>query len=240
MWNRPLRGYSLLQTIFLNFQGIWTIQPLQDQLPWKGGPKVFFANLKENHQVHYEQTGEIKGELTLNGKKKEIKLKAVRDHSYGKRDWNYMDRHIWLMALMEDGTALNISMVRYPAINELQSGYFISGNVADSEDDPGIYSATNKKPICLDSVTPMDEIECSGGVPQEFDLNAKMADGRILNILCKKEIEYIFPFEDGAYTIHEGIGSFAFGGIKGRGILEFGFNKDRTRWLTRIKQYADI
>jgi len=179
---------------------------------WSGN---FLKNLKENHQVHYEQQGNIEGTLMLGDRSIKINYTAMRDHSYGKRDWNYMDRHIWLMALLENGDALNVNMVRYPAVRELQTGYFISSGGT----------------ICVDSVTSMDDLECNGHVPSAFKYTVKLADGRILQVNCKKELEFIFPFDDEKYTIFEGIGSFKLeNGITGRGIIEFGFNGDVSRW----------
>lgn len=176
----------------------------------------FLKSLKENHQVHYEQQGNIEGTLILDSRPPlKVSCAAMRDHSYGKRDWNYMDRHIWLMALLENGNALNVNMVRYPAVKDLQTGYFIS------ED----------RTFCVDSVTSMDDLECSGHVPAEFQYTVMLTDGRILKVTCKKELEFIFPFDDGKYTIFEGIGNFMLdNGIKGRGIIEFGFNGDASRW----------
>lgn len=194
--------------------------PIARALAREKWSKSFLINLKENHQVHYEQLGDITGNLSLNGQSINIKIQAVRDHSYGKRDWAYMDRHIWLMALMENGEALNVNMVRYPAVNELQTGYLIS-------------KVNKSNPVCIDSATSMDELECSGRVPKEFHFTALMSNGRTFYISCKKELEYIFPFSNGDYTIHEGIGSFSCNGIKGRGIIEFGFNKDQMRWTRK-------
>jgi hypothetical protein len=196
--------------------------PLARALAREKWDKNFMKNLKDNHQVHYEQLGDISGILTLGGQSKNIEIQAIRDHSYGKRDWAYMDRHIWLMALMENGEALNVNMVRYPAVNELQTGYLISRGSEDAA-------------ICIDSATSMDVIECSGKVPKEFHFSARMSDGQTFYVTCKKELEFIFPFDNGDYTICEGIGSFSYNGIRGRGIIEFGFNRDQARWFRKLK-----
>ena len=130
-----------------------------------------------------------------------------------------MNRYIWLMALMENGDALNVNMVRYPAINELQTGYLVS----------------NGKTICVHEATSIDNMECSGRVPHKFQYMVKLVDNRSFNVSCEKELEYIFPFNNGAHTIFEGIGSFNINGLKVRGIMEFGFNSDSTRWIRRTK-----
>lgn len=189
-------------------------EPLAQAISLEKWSKGFFKEVQENDQTHYEQQGHVRGVLTLDGKKMDIDMRAMRDHSFGKRDWNYMDRHIWLMALLEDGTALNVNMVRYPAVANLQTGYYVA----------------NGKTVCVHSATPMDEIECTGKVPKGFRYTVRLMDGRTLEASCEKELEFVFPFDEGLYTICEGVGSFTVDGVKGRGIIEFGFNRDASRW----------
>jgi hypothetical protein len=201
----------------------------------------FFRSIKENHQVHYEQAGEINGLLTLDGKEKHIKIKAIRDHSFGKRDWNYMNRHIWLLALFDNGDVMNVSMVSYPAVSELQSGYLITENRPDPAKEhftnSSSYYSRKKTVSCLLSATSMYEIKNHGIVPENFELTAGFMNNKNIDFSCKKELEFIFPFNDVNYTIHEGIGVFNCNGISGRGIMEFGFNRDSSRW---VSNHADI
>ena len=187
---------------------------LADAIAKEKWSRAFFTSLGENDQVHYEQPGSVDGVLKLDGRHITISLPAVRDHSYGKRDWSYMNRHFWLMALLEDGSSFNANMVSYPALPNLQTGYYIK----------------DKKTVCVraaqvsGSMTP-------GIVPDTFEYEAQLTDGRTLRVSCKKETQIECPFEGGAYTIYEGIGTFDIGGIKGRGILEFGWNGDPSRYV---------
>ncbi|MDR2980201.1 MAG: hypothetical protein LBV02_07170 [Bacteroidales bacterium] len=174
----------------------------------------FKRSVIENHQVHYEQAGTVKGKLLIDGETVEINSRAMRDHSFGKREWNYMDRHIWLTGLLETGAIINVNMVRYPAVYELQSGYM----------------EQNGKYVCIDSATPMDELVMKVGVPKILDCNIKLEDDRGFTMHCVKEIEVLFPFDNGDYTIYEGIGEITLNGVKGRGIIEVGFNREEKRW----------
>ena len=62
--------------------------------------RALFAGLRNvSGQCHYEQEGMLEGEMTLNGKAIQFQLPCVRDHSFGKRDWSYMNNHLWLMAV---------------------------------------------------------------------------------------------------------------------------------------------
>lgn len=176
--------------------------------------KDFKESVAENHQVHYEQPGAVKGELVIDGESIAISLRAMRDHSFGKREWNYMDRHVWLTGLMETDSIINVNMVRYPALYELQSGYM---------EKSGKY-------VCIDTATPMNELTMKPGVPDALNCYLKLEDDREFNMICQKEIEVVFPFDNGDYTIYEGIGSITLNGVKGRGIIEVGFNKTEKRW----------
>ena len=172
--------------------------------------RAFFEELQSNDQVHYEQPGRVKGTLEMDGEAVSIDLPAMRDHSYGKRDWNYMNRHFWLMALMEDGRQLNANMVSYPVL-KLATGYYLDGAA-----------------VCVEQAHIKGDVQ-PHTVPQAFELTVGLADGRTLNAACRCEEVFTFPFADGAYTIYEGVGSFEIEGVRGRGILEFGWNRDSAR-----------
>lgn len=177
------------------------------QQKWRRG---FFDELQKNNQVHYEQQGRIQGELSVSGQRIRIDAPAMRDHSYGRRDWGYMNRHGWLMALLEDGSALNANFVSYPALC-LASGYYTSAHGT----------------VCVCEVS-LGSQPVPGKAPQMLMYKVKLADGTALSVACQKEAEFVFPCGD-AYTIHEGVGTFTTGGVYGRGIMEFGWNNDPSR-----------
>ena len=216
--------------VMANFEGVFTstapifdfsrhadTAPTARALAKEKWSKNFRKALSENHQTHYEQAGQVKGVLRLDEKEININMRAMRDHSFGKREWKYMDRHVWLTALLETGEILNVNMVRYPAIFELQHGYL---------ERAGKYT-------CLDSITTMDEITLLGDIPNPLVCEFKLVDGRIFTLVCEKEIEVVCPFDQGDYTILEGIGSFRVNGVKGRGIIELGYNGDKNRWTRK-------
>ena len=60
---------------------------------WK---KSLFSDLEKiQGQTHYEQEGILEGKFVLNGKEVEFSLPCVRDHSFGPRQWDYMNNHLW-------------------------------------------------------------------------------------------------------------------------------------------------
>lgn len=176
--------------------------------------KSFFAEVQNNNQVHYEQTGRLVGTIKLDGIEHAIDLPCVRDHSFGKRDWNYMNNHLWLMGI-NDKSQLNFSMVSYPAMSILEVGNF------KSEGSPMSYM--------LDASYDRAAI-VNGVAPENLQLVITLDDKRTLNISVDKTDEDSYIFQDGDYTLIEGIADFTVNGEAFRGILEVGFNKDKTRY----------
>ena len=179
--------------------------------------KAFFEQLQNvSGQCHYEQEGVLEGELTLNGKTVDFQLPCVRDHSFGKRDWNYMNNHLWLMAVSSD-RQFNYSLVSYPVMSVLEVGHF--------RDEAGMHCMRQAD---LD----LHEIN-KGTVPQELSLNVMLDNGQRINVLSKKLAGVTYHFQDGQYILHENIAEFTIDGKRGRGILEIGFNRDSSRYFNQ-------
>ena len=176
--------------------------------------KTFIQNMRENQQRHYEQQGIVDVELKLDGKALQFKMRAMRDHSFGRRDWNYMDRHIWLMALLEEDESLNVNMVSYPHMKDLRTGYHETKSLTSTVADAPM----------------LRSFEANGRIPEEITYDVTLDTGEQFHVTARKEVEIQFSFDGGSYTICEGIGTFDINGKKGRGIIEFGYNKDKTRW----------
>ena len=176
--------------------------------------RELFQEMQENSQTHYEQNGRMTGTLVLDGKEIRLEMPTVRDHSYGKRDWNYMNKHMWLMALLDNGDMINISMVSYPAMKRLDAGNVIFDG----------------KTISLVETIYCEDMENDGKGPDKFHIAIKLENGRRVNVYAERETEIVYPMGGGGYILREGLGSFTVDGKKARGILEFGFNQDRTRW----------
>lgn len=179
--------------------------------------KAFFEQLQNvSGQCHYEQEGVLEGQFTLNGKTFDFQMPCVRDHSFGKRDWNYMNNHLWLMAVAPDHQ-FNYSLVSYPVMCVLEVGHF--------RDEAGMH--------CMRQAD-LDFHEINKGtVPQELSLNVMLDNGQRINVLSKKLAGVTYHFQDGQYILHENIAEFTIDGKRGRGILEIGFNHDNNRFFNQ-------
>jgi ASC-1-like (ASCH) protein len=84
----------------------WTTARAMSAQPWS---LQFFRDLRREHQTHYEQGGRMVGSVQVDGAKPydATDVFAFRDHSFGKRNWTYMQRYVWF------GT---VSFVKEPLI----------------------------------------------------------------------------------------------------------------------------
>ncbi len=179
--------------------------------------KAFFAELQTiSGQCHYEQEGMLEGTFTLNGEKTDFQLPCVRDHSFGKRDWNYMNNHLWLMAVSSP-VQFNYSLVSYPALSVLEVG-----NYRDMDGQHYMQLAD------------LDFRQVArGSVPAELSLNVRLDNDRTVSVQARVLAGVTYRFQDGQYILHENIAEFTIDGITCRGILEIGFNRDSGRYFNQ-------
>ncbi len=175
--------------------------------------REFFAEVQKNNQVHYEQYGRLSGRITLDDCERPFSLPAVRDHSFGTRVWDYMNNHVWLLALNEEA-ALNFSMVSYPAISVLEVGNWKCAEAPMAY----ILSAEYDRAAVV-----------AGAIPKTLPLTIRLADGRCLSLTAELEFFDEYLFEEGAYRLSEGVGSFLIDGVRYRGIIEMGWNRNTDR-----------
>ena len=176
--------------------------------------KAFFNNLNNvSGQTHYEQVGRFNGHYIIRDKKKEFDLPCVRDHSFGKRDWNYMNNHLWLMGVSSQLDQFNYSLVSYPVISVLEVGnYLCQGQMnylLSSDIDLSLLSkGQNLESIKL-------KVHLDNG--QDIEVEAKVIDTTL------------YHFQNDDYTLIENIAIYHIGDKTLKGILEVGFNKDHQR-----------
>lgn len=179
--------------------------------------RALFAGLQNvSGQCHYEQEGMLEGEMTLNGKAIQFQLPCVRDHSFGKRDWSYMNNHLWLMAVSAS-RQFNYSLVSYPVISALEVGNY--------RDEAGQH-------FMLQADLDFRQV-ATGKIPQELALNVRLDDLRTIRVTAKVLSGVSYHFQEGRYILHENIAEFQVDGQACRGILEIGFNSDSSRFFNQ-------
>ena len=169
---------------------------------WSG---EWLRKLRDLRQVHYEQGGTLEGPVSVDGAVHAVRLAAVRDHSFGSRDWRAMRRHRWLMALLEDGSHVNLSLVEYTFLPYMHSGYRVEhGQVAPVTRAPRF-----------------EDLPPDNSPGTSFTASFGVGTGETLALECRVEdvLEYSMG---GQYRFFEGLAAFRLGGRRGVGICELG------------------
>ena len=179
--------------------------------------KAFFEALQNvSGQCHYEQEGVLEGQMTLNGKTIDFHLPCVRDHSFGKRDWNYMNNHLWLMAVAPTHQ-FNYSLVSYPVMSVLEVGNY--------RDEAGMH-------YLMQADVDLQQIN-KGVVPQGLSFKVQLDNGKTIQVVAKVLAGVTYHFQNGQYILNEYIAEFTIAGKVSRGIFEIGFNGDSGRYFNQ-------
>jgi len=173
--------------------------------------KEFFFKLKDTHQTHYEQTGNIKGFIILDNKKHDLDFRASRDHSFGSRNWLTWDRHFWITGLSDNGYHWTVTTIRFDFLGRLTAGFVIGPDgVADA-----IVECTDLETVSKEKL-----------LPDQGIVELIMRSGKKHQIRFKRNGD--FPYiMDKKYLMFEAIGTYQFDGVDGLGMVEFGFHADK-------------
>ena len=179
--------------------------------------KQLFADIGANNQRHYEQAGIVRGNFQLDNDSYDLDMVCGRDHSFGPRYWSYMNRHFWILGIDGDGHVINISMVSYPCVDEIWTGYTTLFGKVDS----------------FASVKCNSNMDKAGHSDGHMELEITLTNGKNFSVQTFREGEAIYHFDNGTYYFSEGFGSMLIDGKKIRGTIEFSYNGDKSRWEGR-------
>ena len=115
----------------------WTVARAMAREPWN---KEYFQRLKDAHQSHYEQFGDVSGILTIDGSRRDIlvnllnkslkndlliQVNVMRDHTHGcTRDWKLMHRYCLHNFTCKNGIRGFLGIVSQPGtFSFLELGY---------------------------------------------------------------------------------------------------------------------
>jgi len=177
--------------------------------------RTFFTEVRKNDQRHYEQAGSLSGEMKIGLEKFNLNLCCVRDHSFGRREWDMMNEHIWFLGMTENNKILCFSIVNYPAMKRIYSGYtnFFCGKMETLRD----YET-------------LEYDENNGLGPDSLKLRCIFSENRVLDVQIIRDSNVKCLFGGGCYAFQEGLGTFIINGVRGRGTIEYGFNANPSRW----------
>ena len=173
--------------------------------------KEFFFKLKDIHQTHYEQTGNLKGLIILDNQKFDLNFRASRDHSFGSRNWLTWDRHFWITGLSDNGFHWTVTTIRFDFLGRLTAGFVISPDgIADA-----IVECTNLETVSREQLLPDQGV---------VELLMRSGRNHHLQFFRNGDFPYVM---DKKYLMFEAIGRYKFDGVDGLGMVEFGFHSDK-------------
>ncbi|MEI7980494.1 MAG: hypothetical protein WCI71_02505 [Bacteroidota bacterium] len=173
--------------------------------------KAFFHHMKDTHQVHYEQTGTIKGTIVLDENHFALNMMGSRDHSFGSRNWHTWDRHYWITGVSDAGIHWTVTTIKWQFLGRLTAGFITA---PDGTTD-AIIDCTDLETVSREQLLPDHGM---------VKIKTKSGKTHIMEFWRHGEFPYL---HDGKYMMREGIGSYKFDGIDGVGMVEFGFHADR-------------
>ncbi len=172
--------------------------------------KAFFHAMKDTHQVHYEQTGQIKGTIILDGTTHNLEMTASRDHSFGSRNWLTWDRHYWITGVSDSGMHWTVTTIKWQFLGRLVAGFVTHPD-----------GSTDAITECTD----LDTISKEKLLPDHGFITIHTRSGKTHRVEFTRHGE--FPYlHDGKYMMREGIATYKFDGSDGLGMAEFGFHAD--------------
>lgn len=172
--------------------------------------KKFFHAMKDTHQVHYEQTGKLKGTIILDGRTIQLEMMGSRDHSFGSRNWLTWDRHYWITGVSDAGIHWTVTTIKWQFLGRLTAGFI---------------TAPDGTTDAIVECTGLETFSGAQLLPDHGCIEIRTRSGKNHKVEFQRHGE--FPYlHDGKYMMREGIGTYKFDGIDGVGMVEFGFHAD--------------
>ncbi len=187
------------------------------EMPWS---KKYFERLGSENQCRIEQGGRLRGTITVGDKTHDLDILSIRDHSWGKRRWTFINRYIWNLVSLEEDLWIDGEPYRYLVCSTVDYGttfkHLVTGWIAGPRSVRPIVAASDMAPLGGD-----------GKIPREFIVELRPEGGPMLTMeMERSEIEHSWFCQGGRFEICEAHCVATIGGIRGHGMSEFGFSAD--------------
>ena len=166
--------------------------------------RTYFDELQQvSGQCHYEQEGVLEGNLSLGSQTLPFRLPCVRDHSFGKRDWNYMNNHLWLMAVSPQCQFNYSLLTKDGLLPEADLIYFLThgeiGRLIQGESSLAPLAARRKKAFALQEELSFDDTYMGKPVADVYDLaqyDGALSGIPVSNGQCEGRVRIVHSAED--------------------------------------------
>ncbi|CAD5217175.1 unnamed protein product [Bursaphelenchus okinawaensis] len=179
--------------------------------------KGTFQKLEKHRNIHYEQFGQLKGQIALNDEKYDLNMEGLRDHSITSyRNWSELRRYVMIMFVLEDGTKVNTTCVSMPeqVFSHLQFGFVVHPD--------GSKSVINELNLHLAYIGENKDF------PDEFHYTFDTNDHyklHLVNVVVKNRVSFKMGLDLTNY-IQELMCEFSLNGVKGTGFCEINYRID--------------
>ncbi len=187
------------------------------EMPWN---REYFEKLRSENQVRIEQGGLLSGTVEIGDWKINLEMKGIRDHSWGKRDWNYINRYMWTMLALDEPTEICGIQAKYLAIAPADYGStfkrIATGWVAGDDE---------VKPISY--VTDLLHLGGDGVIPEQFEILFRSPDSRVVSAkVNRRQPEMPWMMNNRQFEVNEAWCAVDIAGTKAYGVAEFGYACD--------------
>ncbi|XP_004523620.1 uncharacterized protein LOC101462037 [Ceratitis capitata] len=188
-------------------------------------------------RTHYEQSGQLAGEVQLSGRSFELQLRGFRDHSFGtERCLSNINRYVYVALFLADGTSMMVGNLSQPAffLSSLKVGYVCTPT--------GVY-----EPItgCNFELYSYGE---KGTPPRHKNFIVQTSKAKYFVQIEEQQSTVRYVGADWAAKIYNQFVACTVNGVRGQGITEYLYkNKNSERpeavsatdpeWFRRVKSF---
>ncbi len=189
------------------------------EMPWS---REYFERIRSEKQVRIEQGGNLKGSVKVGDHSFNVDMRGIRDHSWGKRDWTYLNRYLWTVLALDEETEIAGLKVTYLAVSPVDYGdsfkRLASGWIAGPD---GV--------LPVSFATDLMDIGGDGIIPEKFTLKFRVPGSKLLTLeVHRRQPEIPWLMQGSGFEVNEAWCGISLDGVKGVGLSEFGYAADRS------------
>ncbi len=184
------------------------------EMPWS---RDYFAKLRSEQQVRMEQGGTLTGQVIVDGRQHDVALTAFRDHSWGKRDWTFINRYIWNILSLGSPLVLRGQAFTHVCYTTVDYGssfkHLVSGWIAGPSDLRPIVAASD-----------MNLLAADGTIPETYSIAFRpKGHAPVTGVVRRVGTPQSWRMQGGDFEVNETYAQVEIGGIAGQGMAELGF-----------------
>jgi len=180
--------------------------------------REFFHNLRSESQTRIEQGGTLIGSVRIGSSSHAVDMLSIRDHSWGKRKWTFINRYIWNVICLTEELVIKGKSYRYLVFTTVKYGttfeHLTSGWIAGEDSVLPIVASSDMAFLGDDGTIP-SVFSCyfqpKGSVPLEMKVR-------------RSSIEHSWYMQEKKFEVCEAWCSVDVEGVSGAGMSEFGYN----------------